>query len=260
MKEPINDIQLIEKFLEGRMNEAEKKEFENKLKVDQSLNEMMTDINLLVDGIKMSAAQSSREEKSDRLKFFNEINEIEKNAFEITSAETKIIPIYRKPWVLSAAASIVLLVALTFYFMREQTPINEKLYTAYFEPFDSPGSGLTRGTNEVTLKTQAYEAYDNGNYKVAAQLFEQIVSEKEDAIAQLCLGNTYLAQNDLSKAEKVFTEMLTRQSELITQVKWYLALTYLKENKMERAKATLWEISKSSTYGEKAQKLLKALD
>ncbi|HEV8514023.1 MAG TPA: tetratricopeptide repeat protein, partial [Cyclobacteriaceae bacterium] len=144
--------------------------------------------------------------------------------------------------------------------MREQTPINEKLYTAYFEPFDSPGSGLTRGTNEVTLKTQAYEAYDNGNYKVAAQLFEQIVSEKEDAIAQLCLGNTYLAQNDLAKAEKVFTEMLTKQSELITQVKWYLALTYLKENKMERAKATLWEISKSSTYGEKAQKLLKELD
>ena len=259
MKEPINDIQLIEKFLDGRMSEAEKKEFENKLKLDQRLSEMMTDMNLLVEGIKLSAAQSSKEEKSDRLKFFNEINEIEKNAFDPAS-EAKIIPLYRKPWVLSAAASVILLVTLTFYFLREQTPLNEKLYAAHFEPFDSPGSGLTRGTNEVTLKTQAYEAYDNGNYKVATQLFEQIVNEKEDAIAQLCLGNTYLAQNDLSKAEKVFTEMLTKQSELITQAKWYLALTYLKENKMERAKATLWEISKSSTYGEKAQQLLKELD
>jgi len=46
---------------------------------------------------------------------------------------------------------------------------------------------------------------------------------------------------------------------IVYQAKWYLALTYLKENKMERAKAILWEISKSSTYGEKAQKLLKKL-
>ena len=260
MKEPINDIQLIEKFLEGKMSDKEKKEFENKLNVDQSLSAMMTDMNLLVEGIKRSAAQSSKVEKSDRLKFFNEINDIEKNAFEISAPETKIVPMYRKPWVLSAAASVILLVTLTFYFMREQTPLNEKLYVAYFEPFDSPGSGLTRGSSEVTLKTEAYEAYDNGNYQVAAQLFEQIIKEKEDPIAQLCLGNSYLAQNDFPKAEKIFTDMVTKRTELITQANWYLALTYLKENKMERTKATLWEISNSSTYGEKARKLLNELD
>jgi predicted Zn-dependent protease len=134
------------------------------------------------------------------------------------------------------------------------------MYTAYFEPFDSPGSGITRGSSEVTLKTQAYEAYDNGNYKDASQLFEKIVKEKEDAIAQLCLGNSYLSQNELAKAEKIFTDMVAKHTELITQAKWYLALTYLKENKMERAKSTLWEVSKSSTYGEKARKLLKELD
>jgi pentatricopeptide repeat protein len=260
MKDSINDIQRIEKFLEGKMSEEEKKEFENKLNLDQSLNAMMTDVNLLVEGIKMSAAQTSKEEKSDRLKFFAEINDIEKHAFEIPEPEARVVPMYRKPWVLSAAASVMLLVTLTFYLMRDQTPINEQLYAAYFEPFDSPGSGLTRGTNEVTIKTEAYQAYDNGNYKVAAQLFEQIISEKEDAIAQLCLGNAYLKQNDFVKAEKIFTEMLTKHSELLTQAKWYLALTYLKENKLERAKAILWQISKSSTYGEKAQKLLKKLD
>jgi len=50
---------------------------------------------------------------------------------------------YRKPWALSAAASVLLLVSLTFYFVREQTPLHEQLYAAYFEPFDSPGSGST---------------------------------------------------------------------------------------------------------------------
>ena len=260
MQDPTYDIQQIEKFLDGKMSTEEKREFENKLSTEQSLKAMMTDMNLLVEGIKMSAAQTSMEEKSDRLKFFTEINDIEKDAFEIQAPETKVVPMYRKPWALSAAASILLLVTLTFYLMRDQTPINEQLYTAYFEPFDSPGSGLTRGTNEVTIKNEAYQAYDNGNYKVAAQLFEQIINEKEDAIAQLCLGNAYLEQNDIAKAEKIFTDMLTKHSELITQAKWYLALTYLKENKLERAKAILWQISKSSTYGEKSQKLLKELD
>src|SRR5258706_4991533 len=163
MSDPINDIQLIEKFLEGKMTAEEKKEFEKKLTQDQSLNAMMTDMNLLVEGIKMSAAQTSREEKTDRLKFFNEINEIEKHtSFDIAAPEARVIPMYRKPWILSAAASVLLLVAFTAYFMREQTPLNEKLYVAYFELFDSPGSGLTRGNNEVTIKTEAYEAYDNG--------------------------------------------------------------------------------------------------
>jgi thioredoxin-like negative regulator of GroEL len=112
----------------------------------------------------------------------------------------------------------------------------------------------------VTLKTEAYEFYDNGNYRLAAQLFEQIAKEKDDAAAQLCLGNSYLKLNDFANAEKTFTNVVAKHAELFTQAKWYLTLTYLKENKMERAKAILWEISKSSTYGEKAQKLLKELD
>jgi len=261
MQDPINDIQRMERFLEGKMGVEERKEFERKLNLDQSLNTMMTDMNLLVEGIKMSAAQTSKEEKSDRLKFFAEINDIESHAFDISAPAARVVPMYRKPMVWSAAASVLLLVSLTFYFVREQTPLNEQLYVAYFEPFDSPGSGSTRGTtNVVTLKTEAYEYYDNGNYKLAAQLFEQIVKEKDDPIAQLCLGNAYLKLNDFASAEKIFTDMVAKHAELFTQAKWYLALTYLKENKMERAKAILWEISKSSTYGEKAQKLLKKLD
>jgi predicted Zn-dependent protease len=155
---------------------------------------------------------------------------------------------------------VALLVTVTVYLTRDHGPANERLYAYYFEPFDSPGSGMTRGDNKVTLKTQAYEAYDNGHYQAAAQLFEQIVKDNDDAIAQLCLGNAYLAQNDLAHAEKTFTDMLARHSDLLTQAKWYLALTFLKENKLERAKSVLWEISKSSTYGEKAQHLLKELD
>jgi len=260
MKDFNADMQQIEKFLDGKMTSEERLEFEKKVSNDESLKMMMTDMSALIEGIKTSAEQTSKQEKLDRLKFFAEINDIERMSEFDEEGQAKIVPFYRKPWILSAAASILLVMVLAGYFMRTQTPSHEKLYLSYFEPFDNPGSGVVRGDSKITLKTRAYGAYDNGQYQEAAKLFEQLIADKDDAIARLCLGNAYMAQNEFAKAEKNFTEMLRKHTELITQAKWYLALTYLKENKMERAKSVLWEISKSSTYGEKAQKLLSQLD
>jgi tetratricopeptide (TPR) repeat protein len=259
----MEDFKIIEKFLDGTMTEEEKSAFEERCKTDESLNHILMEMDSLVEGIKKSAAHTTQSEKEDRLRIFREMSEFELSEPEmsqISSSPGKVIPLYQKSWAVATAASFILVAALTFYFIKDQTPRNEKLYIAYFEVFDSPGSGLTRGSNSVTIKTEAYEAYDNGDYTVAVKLFEQILQEKEDPITQLCLGNAYLSQNDPAHAEKIFNEMLEKQTELITQAKWYLALTYLKQNKIERTKATLWEISNSSTYGEKARKLLNELD
>ena len=130
----------------------------------------------------------------------------------------------------------------------------------YFEPFDSPGPGRERGTNTITDKGKAYEAYDNGRYDEAMILFEDITKSADDPIVYLCLGNAQLKVGQLEKAEKSFNHVLTKHEDLVTPASWYLALTYLKQNRMERAKSALWQISKSSTYGEKAQNLLKDLD
>lgn len=254
----MDDIKIIEKFLDGDMTREEKSAFEERCKSDTSFNRMLKEMNTLIEGIKNSASHTTFGEKVDRLKLVEELHRIE--MLKEMASPVKIIPLYQKTWAIATAASLILAAALTFYFVRERTPHNEKLYISYFEVFDSPGNGLTRGSNSVTLKTQAYEAYDNGNYAEAAKLFEQILQEKEDPIVQLCLGNAYLSQNDPVRAEKVFNDMLDKHTELITQAKWYLALTYLRQNKIERTKATLWEISKSGTYGEKARKLLNELD
>ena len=133
---------------------------------------------------------------------------------------------------------------------------------AYYEPFDSPGSGLTRGQNDTVLtwKQKGYHAYDNGRYEEAISHFQNTLKENDDPVVELCQGNAYLSTGQADKAELVFRNILEEHEDLVTQAKWYLSLSYLKQNKLERAKSTLWEISKSSTYGEKARKLLKELD
>ncbi len=261
MKEDMHDIELIEKFLDGKMTAKEKLLFEEKQAQNEEFKTLLTDMDMLLEGVKRSAAKTTKEEKLERLKFFSEIMEMEAHAAEEEKSDSKkIIPFYQKPWVLAAAASIALLVTVSVVWMQGRPPQHERLYAAYFQPFDSPGSGLTRGSSEENIKTKAYDAYDNGRYGEAIPLFNEVLKQVDDPISHLCLGNAQLEDGQFREAEKTFNHMLKEHSDLVTQAKWYLALTYLKQAKMERAKATLWEISKSSTYGEKANKLLNELD
>jgi len=268
MNEHTTDIELIEKFLNGKMTVEEKVLFDDRQAKDEAFKALLSDMDMLIEGITVSAARTSKEEKLERLKFFNEIVDMEDRlAAEETVAATndqpnreRIIPIYQKPWALATAACLALAVTVSIVWMQQRPPQNERLYATYFQTFDSPGSGLTRGANEENLKTKAYDAYDNGRYEDAIRLFNQVLTQVDDPISHLCLGNSLLAVGRYEEAEHTFDHMVENHVDLVTQARWYLALTYLKEAKMERAKATLWEISTSSTYGEKARKLLKELD
>lgn len=264
MKENVHDMELIERFLEDQLTEDEKRAFEARKQNDKDFKTLVSDMDLLLEGIKQSARKTSKQEKLERLKFFSEVVDMETEEENSEGEKGKVVPLYRKRSILAIAASIALLISLSAYFTRDQVPLNERIYAAYFEPFDSPGTGLTRSSSNTTeglsLKAQAYLAYDNANYTEAVSLFNKILSEKDDPIIHLCLGNAQLKLGEYDEAEATFNQMLNEHTDLVTQTRWYLALTYLRENKMERAKSILWEVSEGSTYGEKARKILKDLD
>jgi tetratricopeptide (TPR) repeat protein len=254
MQEYNNDMRLVEKFLDGQLTEEELRAFEDRRSTHPDFNKMILDINVLMQGIHQSAAKTSKAEKLERLRFYAEITDMEEHA----AVKTR-IPSYRKVGLWASVGAIMCILLFGWFYMATTAPNYEKLFTTYFEPFDSPGNGLTRGTNEVTLKARAYDAYDNGRLEEAIGLFKEILSTKYDPIIHLCLGNAQLMTGKTQEAEASFIHLLDAHSDLVTPAKWYLALTYLKENKPERVKSTLWEISKSSTYGEKARRLLKQL-
>lgn len=248
-----DDIVLLERYLDLSLNDAERAQVESRLKVDPGFKELYEQEKTIVKGIRFSHLKN-------QLAYLDDL-ESRLPALDAGANDTKVISLkqYWKP--LALAASVLLVGASLFFFVQQRTPLNERLYLSYFEPFDSPGSGLTRGGNvQVTVKRSAYEAYDNGNYVRAAQLFEQALNEKDEAIVHLCLGNAYMKNNQWEKAESTFLQMLKEHNDLVTQAKWYLALVYIKENKVEKAKSTLWEITTSSTYKEKAKRLLEELN
>lgn len=259
MKELIHDMELTERFLSGTLTEKEKEKFAQRFDTDKEFNQLVQDMDQLIDGIRQSGNKTTIEEKIRTLKSFAKEDSGEKEKGKTISLFKRRISSQARYLI---AASLLLFAAAVFVVVQQLKFVPQPdLYAKYFEPFDSPGSGLTRsGTNGVSIKAEAYEAYDAGNYTKAAELFEQSLAQQDEAIVNLCLANSYMALNEFEKAEAILFHLLKAHTDLVTQTKWYLALTYLKQNKQEKARATLWEISDSSTYGEKAKRLLMDLD
>ncbi len=254
MENGYTDIMLIERYLDGSLDGERMELVRKRLSADPAFNVLYKKEKFLEKGIHYSFLKTKLEQ----------IKTVEKGLEIRNSEEAKGKSILLSYWKPLAAAAGVLLVAASyfFFFQSGSVPVNEKLFTTYYEPFDSPGSGLTRGQNDtvMTWKQKGYLAYDNGRYEEAISHFQNALKENDDPVVELCQGNAYLSIGQAERAELVFRNILDDHEDLVTQAKWYLSLSYLKQNKLERAKSTLWEISKSSTYGEKARKLLKELD
>lgn len=254
MENHMNDIEWIERYLDRSLTPDEIRDLEKRMAEEPDLKSKYQEHLQLIQGIRYSHLR----EKLEQLKTL----ENSLPAIEARAAAQKQIFI-RKYWKPLALAASILLAAFSYLFLYDPAPATDRLFATYFEPFDSPGPGLTRGQNdtpELTWRQKGYQAYDNGRYQEAIAFFDKALQEKNDPIVDLCMGNAYLKLEQYEKAEAVFESMLKDHDDLVTQANWYLALTYVKQNKLERAKSTLWGISKSSTYGEKAMKLLKELD
>lgn len=240
------DRELIVRFIDGGLTEAEEQEVSYRLKEEQGLQKMLAEYEGIVLGIRLAHMK-------DKLQ-------------QLRSLEASLPPISGRQiplslWLPLAAAAVLVIAAGIWFIAPTKGTSHQELYAAYFEPFDSPGSGLTRSTdNEESLKASAYQAYDAKNFEEASRLFVALLKQADDPIAELCLGNAWLALDRPEEAEKVFTSILEDHGDLVTHATWYLALTYLRQGKIERAKSTLWEISNSSTYGKEAREILSKLD
>jgi len=248
MENDTRDRELIQGYIEGNLAPSQKSEVDYRLKEEIGFQQLYSEYALLAHGIRFAHLSQKLEQ----------LRSLEAG---LPPVEAKQV-LLRQYWMpISAAASVLLAAVLWFTLASDPRPLNQELYAAYFEPFDSPGSGLTRSTdNEKSIRAKAYMAYDAGNYEEASIFLEEALKEKDDAIMHLCLGSSLLKLGKHEEAERVFQHVVESHGDLVTQAEWYLALTYLYQGKIERTKATLWEISKSSTYGKDARELLKKLD
>ena len=245
MNTSTNDIDLIERYFDSTLTDRETAILNDRLKNEPQLKKLFDQETLLIKAIRFESAKSN-------LQYLRKLEE---------TINKRSRPSFKTNWYyFAAAASVALVVAAWFMIsMMNQSPA--ELYTAYFEPYPNTFQPTLRGDAPVDRKSEAFRAYDEGNYQRAATLFNELLKEDKDPGMLLLLGNANLVLDRNKEAMQNFSAVLTDFDELDMQAKWFLSLCYLKTGEVEKAQKLLRELGDTEIhYATRAKELLKKVD
>lgn len=162
-----------------------------------------------------------------------------------------------RPLLRIAAVIALVLTAGLGYWMTQANPSPGELAANYLEPFPDR---LTTMSGEVDELAMAMEAYNKGDFATALSAFEAFPADHPESvlidlyagIAALEKGNTTLAENKLAR--------IAGQADYGEVANWYLALVYLQQDEVEKARPLLQELDAADAYrASSARELLQAL-
>jgi tetratricopeptide (TPR) repeat protein len=234
---------LFDQYLHNEMTAEERNLFENQLATDMKFKsefETFREVRFQLEN-KFAA-------EKDREAFKATLNAVSKEYFKTKTPKA----IQFKPWYFAAAASVAVLLGFFFF--------NQNAHPA-FEDFNHPEKAYftERGNLDALLK-QAETAFNAKDYQTAIPIFETILTANKTSEIQYFYGVALLQENQLEKAEAVFTELKSGTSVYKEKALWNLALLKLKQKDYKGSKEILQTISEDyEDYGE-VQELLDALD
>lgn len=165
---------------------------------------------------------------------------------------------------LAVAAAIAVLVATVWWLWSfADTPV--KIANSYVRkdgplhlPFNFRGD-----TGDNLRRREALQAYQAKDYARALLLLDQIPLSDSTAHTDLLLrGLCHFYRDENEQAADHFLKATAYSGGLETERQWYLALAYLRQNEVEKARTVLQQLSENelSGYGEQAKKVLERLE
>jgi len=240
-------IMIIENYIEGKLDQAEKLEFDEMLLNNKDFPAEIKLHKEVNDAI-----------KDDELYLFREkVNQVLhdniKKTFILTAFSRKFI---KYP----VAASIVLLIGISLWqILSFNSP--KELFSNYYEAYqpDISTRSVTTTNDKIQLSCILYQ---DGDYKKSFDVLQSYLSKNPDN--QIC--SFYLSLNaiELDKYDIAISGLKKIERDATTPIalhaRWYLALTYLKINNTAEARVYLTRLADSENYySEKAKKILKKL-
>lgn len=244
-----SEAELFEAYYRQELSPAEAADFEQTLKTRKEVADRYRDFTYMAAGIQYY----NRRQLLDRLKEEGEKDE--------APLPAKVIPLYRRKGLLTAAAALLIGLTAAVYFILVNVS-KDPLYFAYDKPFTQLEISRPRGEgNLYGLKMAAKEAYEEGAYRQSLQLVEDLIREAgPDGELYFIQGLNQLALGSLAAAEENFTRALGFRFRHVQDAKWYLVLTYLKQDKEQEAVNLLEDLAGSDgKYQQASQELLHQL-
>lgn len=252
MKEKVNKNLLVQKYLANELDAIERSEFEHLLKQDRLLAAELK--------LQLSVDQAISDPRLEDFKTYLE-NLHNKHLGEKFKNRSLGYNQY-----LAFVASILVIITLASLFLYDN--YKQESVSQYFDEFYKPYAItiVKRNQNLHSIMTKdvfkLIQFYNSKDFKQAAQILSrnEIDSFTNKELIMMT-GIIHLELNNFELANDQFKRVLEADNELFKlDAYWYLALTYLKANEINKAKIWLIEIVKeNSFYSKRATKLLKKL-
>ncbi|MEQ8705070.1 MAG: hypothetical protein RIC19_14185 [Phaeodactylibacter sp.] len=225
----------IEAYLAEEQTEEERRSFEADLEEDVRLQEAVKKHRL---AHQLTSAYVAERTRGQVAEVFN-AHRRQKSG--------RVIPMGR--WAAAAAAVLVLLVA-GYWMISSPQQSAPALVTSYFEPY--PDRVTTMGS-EADALTEAMAAYNAGRYEEALTLFGALPQGSlQMELLNLYTGTAALQAGQMDLAEQALAQTARSATAYAPAGQWYLALTYLQQEKTALAKPLLEELRQGGAYKQKS--------
>ncbi|MEA3443135.1 MAG: hypothetical protein U9R19_00260 [Bacteroidota bacterium] len=259
------NIELVEAYLNGELGGQDREQFEQVLKQDKELSQLVESASNSIDAIKMTGHHQLKKKLQE---IHNEI---------IHNTKTLFLPSFLK---YAAIFVAVVSVSILAWYSFSESNNYSNLYSDNFKAYTNllTVKGGNGSETQQALVNNAMYQYDLKNYEKANESFEELLSYKQNNDTILFYyGISQLGAGEYNKAIVLFNRLLEQKESLFYRfghAKWYLALSYLNEagelqksekqenqkkviQSIERSKNLLKEIvAENGDYSDKAKKIL----
>jgi len=232
----MNAYNHIEAYIQGDLNEKEVKAFEHAMEHDQEL----------------TSEYHLRRDIEDAL-MDDDILELKEQMQDIMS-EKAASPMgwFKRKAVMGAVvgALVLSLGSLGYYAAQsQQVPTTEEIFKQYYQPYSVTITDRS-GSNEInSLLTTAMQKYKQHDYDQALQLFQQVLTKREDVAASLYSGISYMEIEKYKKANKSFRDVVNDKDNLyVDQARWYMSMCHLRLGNIDDARDILQALADQSDY------------
>lgn len=237
------DLEEVNAFLEGKMNEEERVRFEKNLTTDALFAREFQLKKALLGGMEDY--------------FSNQLKKRLQQEEKPITGNSRRLKIYR---IAAIAASIVLILFSTFQIWFSVTS-HEAIFAEFYQPYPNVVDGTERQMSEETLSP--FQIYENKDYEKAITTFKnELALDPEDVALNFYMALSHLAMGNAGEAIPFLEKNQSgpKEDELLEANEWFLALAYLKAGHRENAMNLFSEISgSSSSYQESAKKVMEKL-
>lgn len=249
MSKLLKEIDLIEQYLEGSLDQEKKRKIDEKISVDENYAENFEQYKFLIDGIKYSG----------RKKLFTKIKKWDMELSDNFEVESEHSIGKHFKWYY-AAASIVILIVAGFLVFSSLNSGYESLVADYYSPYDYTPDVKRGGKIEKNSMDNILQYYDRGQYNQAIQMIINLEEGQKTEKVIFYLANAYQATKNYDEAIDLYKQIINTGIHGYGS-KWYLALCYLSIDNAEQAIPLLEELKGAPTsYSLNANKLLEDLN